>query len=318
MEEISRIEESVATEQQNSPKKKEPKLMTRQKRRKIFYTLFWILPVIHFLVFYVILNASYFAMAFRKYAYATDGSVGYVISFAGLENFKKIIDVFAKAVNREMLLNSLIVYGVDFLCGTVVAILFSFYIYKKYVGSEFFRVILFLPQVLSSVVLTMLFQNICGHVFKIAIDFSTVLLYLVWTSFGVNILMYTGAMSGIDDSISESCQLDGAGAFQELWYVTIPMIFPTIITFIVLGISKFFTNQAGLYTFFRDSSQFQTIGYYMYIQTLKSDVIALQSTTRDYLSYPQISAMGLMITAIVLPVTMFVRRMLEKYGPRVD
>jgi len=296
------------------------KTMTRRKRRLIFYTLFWVLPVIHFLVFYVIVNGSYFTMAFQKYSYATDGSVGYVIEFAKFDNFLKVIPLFFQTENgnNSMLLNSLIVYGLDFICGTVVALGFAFFIYKKYVGSEFFRIILFLPQVLSSVVLTMLFQNICSHVLKTEITFSMVLLYFIWTSFGVNIIMYTGAMCGINPAISESCQLDGAGPFQEFLFITIPMIFPTITTFIVLGITNLFTHQAGLYTFFRDSAEYKTVGYYMYIQTLKSDMVALKGVNREYLSYSEISAMGLTITAVVLPITLLVRRILNKFGPRVD
>lgn len=301
-----------------SVKEGRKRFKTRRQRRLTFYCLFWILPMLHFSIFYLAVNVSYFTMAFQKYSYATDGSVGYVVSFAGLSNFKKVISMFAQAVNQDMLLNSLIIYAVDFLCGTVIAVLFSFYIYKKYMGSGFFRVMLYLPQVLSSVVLTILFQNIFNHVFEAEIEFSSVLLYFVWTSFGVNILMYTGAMSGINDAISESCQLDGAGAFQELWFITIPMIFPTIVTFIVLGITKLFTNQAGLYTFFRDQSEWKTIGYYMYINTLKSDMVATESAVGQYLSYPEVSAMGLLITAIILPITLFVRHMLEKFGPKVD
>ncbi|MBE7100177.1 MAG: sugar ABC transporter permease [Clostridiales bacterium] len=317
---LATTDSKLSTARTNPPNGKPKKLLTRKKRRLLFYTLFWILPVIHFVVFYVIVNGSYFTMAFQKYSYATDGKVGYVIEFAKFDNFLKVIPLFFQAENgnNSMLVNSLIVYGLDFLCGTVVALTFAFYIYKKYIASEFFRIILFLPQVLSSVVLTMLFQNICSHVIEEQITFPMVLLYFIWTSFGVNIIMYTSAMSGINPSISESCQLDGAGPFQEFWHITVPMIFPTITTFIVLGITNLFTHQLGLYTFFRDSAEYKTVGYYMYIQTLKSDMVALQGVNREYLSYSEISAMGLTITAIVLPVTLFVRRMLKKFGPSVD
>ena len=78
-----------------SPERRPKRLMTRKKRRLIFYTLFWVLPVIHFIVFYVILNGSYFTMAFQKYSYATDGSVGYVVEFAKFDNFLKVIPLFS-------------------------------------------------------------------------------------------------------------------------------------------------------------------------------------------------------------------------------
>ena len=147
---------------------------------------------------------------------------------------------------------------------------------------------------------------------------GVVIFYNLWTGFGMNILMYSGAMSGINESISESAQLDGVNVVSEFFYITLPMIFPTVITFLVMGISGIFTDQMGLYTFFKDTAEFQTVGYFIYVQSLRSDLIAPKgdpSKDQLFLSYSEISALGLMITALILPITLTVRHLLEKYGP---
>ena len=127
------MENAMATEMSNatmdpmgSSNKKEKKYMPRRKKRMIFYVLFWIFPIIHFSIFYVAVNLSYFTMAFQEYSYATDGSVGYVIEFVGFKHFKTIFSLFANAEYLEMLLNSFIMYGVGFFTGTVLSVLFSF------------------------------------------------------------------------------------------------------------------------------------------------------------------------------------------------
>ena len=152
------------------------------------------------------------------------------------------------------------------------------------------------------------------------------ILYSFLHGFGLNVVMYVSAMCGIDESISESCQLDGAGALREFWSVTVPMIFPTVVTFLVMGLAGIFTNQASLYTFYgvnASSRGFSTIGYYMYIQSMASGYVLVSTSTggggttaaHAKMTYPQLCALGLLITVVVMPLALGLRAFLEKYGP---
>lgn len=302
----------------NNMGKDKKNVLTRDKKRLLFYIALMIFPLMHYLIFFIIVNASMFTMAFEIYS-IPEGQIGYVSSFAGFENFKTVFKMFENPQNLDMLWNSLIVYGWGLLFMPL-SIFFSFYIYKNFFMAKFFRVILFLPQILSVVVTTILYKYMFIWALKIPIDFTAILIYNIWSGFGVNIIMYTGAMCGINESIFESAQLDGANTMQELWFVTFPMVFPTFVTFQVTSITAIFTSQAHLFTFFDAVAPFRTVGYFMYVQSLNSNVVINSDLTSVHaqLTYPQLCAFSLIITAIILPTTLLLRRLLNKVGPSVD
>ena len=301
--------------------------LKRSTKRTIFYCLMMAIPVLQFCIFYIYVNLSAVSMAFKTY---TETDRGYVSVFAGFANFVAIFKMLAVGNNMDMIWTSLAAAGITFAITMPLSLLFSYYLYKKFPLHGFFRIILFLPQVVSTVVMTLLFQYIVTDVY-IALTgkefgllgrpeskYATLLFYNLWVGFGVNVLIYTGAMSGINESIVESAQLDGVNSLQEFWHITFPMIFPTFITFLITSIAGIFSNQLNLYTFFQQNSDIKTVGYYLFLQALESGPVSFVTPTVTYLSYPEVSAFGLMITAVIFPLTMLVRHLLQKFGPRVD
>ncbi len=307
-------------------------LMTRQTKRLIFYICTIALFIVETLIFYVYVNASSFVLAFQTYENTFSG---YKASFAGWDNFKHIIDVLSRTENGGMLKNSLLMYCFTIGFSMPSALFISYYIYKKMVFSGFFRTILFLPTVISGVVMVCIYKYMVNDIYMIIFNQDTGLLkgdvdtavyavigYMIWMGYGSDILLYTGAMSGINDSIVEASQLDGCNAIQEFWFVTLPSIFPTLITFIVTGLAHVFTNQMMLYTFWGKSAPITCVGYFMYINNTLSPGL-VQNEGADllgggYLTYTQLSAMGLMVTAVTLPVVLIVRYLLNRFGPSVD
>jgi ABC-type sugar transport system permease subunit len=127
--------------------------------------------------------------------------------------------------------------------------------------------------------------------------------------------MFSNGMSGIDESIVESAQLDGANTVEEFIYITLPMIYPTIVSFFILGLATLFTEQMHLFGMYgAHAKEVGTLGYYLYTQTLTADVIA----QGGYYSYGQLSAVGLILTAIVIPLVLSTKRLMQKLGPSVD
>ena len=136
--------------------------------------------------------------------------------------------------------------------------------------------------------------------------------YNLLVGFGVNVLMYSNAMSAISEEVVEAAHLDGATGIKEFWFVTLPSIYPTLVTFIITGLAGMFLNQYNLYSFFGSGEHFglQTYGLYFYVQTLLADGSRAE--------YSQISAIGLWLTFIALPLTYGVKFLLEKFGPSED
>ncbi len=310
---------------------KKKKASTIHASRMRFYIFMFLPLIIQFLVFYVYLNFSSIVLAFQKYTINLDG-VGHTSEFIGFKHFETAFDFLFSARAGEMLVNSLILYAVNLIIVTTLALFFSYYVAKKYIFSGLFRVILYLPTIVSGTVMALLYKYIVTDVYSVLADqaglldaskvseFLTILFFNVWVGFGGNVLIYTSTMSSIDESMIESAQLEGVNSIQELWYIYIPSIYPTLVTFVVTGMTAIFTNQMHLFTLYGErGSNFGTdvFGYYFYRMTQNAG-INLYQQARPLYSYPELSALGLIITLILAPLTLTTRKLMEKFGPSVD
>ena len=87
-------------------------------------------------------------------------------------------------------------------------------------------------------------------------------------------------------------------------------------TVLIIYISHLFTNQYNMYTLYGTGAlDIQTVGYFLYVQTLESK---LAGTRENIFTYPVLSAFGIILTAIILPITMIFRWLMNKYGPSAD
>jgi len=305
---------------------------TRRQRRMVFYTLMFALPILQFLLFYLYVNFNSIIMAFQEKVEIEP--IGYATSFTW-DHLKNAFQFFGEEECWKMLGNSFgLLFGQLFIV-TPLALLFSYYIAKGKPGSSFFRIMLYLPQVLSVVVLGVLYQEIMNKVYPFiaetvfgAKDVASLMtqsstynaqfwgayIFTLWFSFGANVLIYTGAMSGIDQSIVESAHLDGVTSIQEFYYIYVPMIFSTLTTFIVTGLAGIFNNQMSLHTFFgNNKSKVKVFGYYFY----GTAAMNIENAGPAQVLH-ELAALGLIATLIIIPITLIVRKMLNKYGPRVD
>ena len=319
--------------QNNMAKKtKGTTLANRKIKDLFFYITLFALPTLQFLIFYVGVNANSILLAFQRYKLEV-GANGYQIS-ASLENFKdgwKLMVEHAYSF-KYAFLAFFVSMGISF----PLALIFSFYIYKKYAFSGIFKVLLFMPSLISGLVFSLLFNYITTDVYQFIVQkvtqsdesvlgllynrdtrLGTIIFFNIWCSFGSNLLLFSGGMSGIDESIVESAQLDGANLLQEFIFITIPMIFPTIKQLIVLAISGIFGNQFALMSLYGQMSshatELATFGYMMFIWSTKSALVVSNG-----LSYGILSAIGLLLTIVTLPVTLLVRKALDKWGPRTE
>ncbi len=307
------------------PKTKKEK-QVGNKGALIFYIAFMTIPIVQFLIFWFGVNINSILLAFQRYDMKTGEFVWY--GFKNVENvFNSLFD--PKGVLYIALGNSLKVYAAHLIIGVPCCLFFSYYIYKKMIFSETFRVLLFMPSILSQIVIVTIFKElvdkgypelvmalgggeVTGLLSSSDTIFPTVLFYDVWTGFGTSILMYTSAMSRIPKSVVESSEIDGAGQFTEFMKITLPLIYPTITTFLTTGIIAIFTSQACLYTFYREmaSPADYTIGYYIFIR--------ISGTTAQFANYPDAAAMGVIFSLIVAPITLLMRYLFEHLGPTVE
>ena len=304
---------------------KEKKLsgLSKQKRvEKLFIFLVLLYPMLQFSIMYVGVNANSILLAFKKYDF------DFNVSFAGFDNFSY---VFKLLTSGELILiaakNSIVIFVMTLIIGLPLNMLFSYYLFKGYFAHQAIRFVVMLPSILSGMVMSLLFLKFVetsfpemmnkffsvkiGNLLEGKTAVGTIIFYMLWTGFTTSLILYPNAMNAIDDGIIESAQLDGVNTLQELWYIIMPLIYPTITTFFVTGVAALFTNGGPLFAFYYNDAPANvwTMGYYLYVQTVFGEGVT---------AYPFMSALGLMLTLITVPLVTIVKNIMEKFDPAND
>lgn len=293
----------------------------KKRADNLFYAAMTFIPLA-LLAFGQIVNVNSILLAFK--AYNDDGT----ISFVGFKNFADVLNTFIHDSEYYMCLyRSVVVYLTTLVVTTVVPILISYYMFKRCRGHGLFKVIMFLPSVVSGVVLVMIYKFLIDlvypkmmfrwfgkEVFGILSDketkFGAVLFYKLWFSLGGGMLIQLAAMNSVDKNVIEAGKLDGLSYLGEFWHVVLPHCYTVISLGFITGIVTLFTDDFGLYAFYGPAApvEVRTLGYYFLMRT--------KSATE--LRYPFLSAWGLLESAIVIPLTMFARWAIYKYGPQEE
>ncbi|WP_246469779.1 ABC transporter permease [Cohnella nanjingensis] len=83
-----------------------------------------------------------------------------------------------------------------------------------------------------------------------------ILIIFVWKSVGYNSIIYLATLTGIDHTLYESARIDGATKLQQIRYITIPLLRPTIVVLTLLAIGHIMNSDFGMfYSLVGDSAQ---------------------------------------------------------------
>ncbi len=92
-------------------------------------------------------------------------------------------------------------------------------------------------------------------------------LWSVWKGLGWGAIIYLAAIAGIDQSLYESAEIDGAGRFQKMWYITVPQLMPTYLVLLLLSIANLLNNGMEQYYVFQNAfnkEYIQVLDLYVY------------------------------------------------------
>ena len=294
---------------------------------KWVYALLMAFPVLHFCVFYVYVNANSIAMAFQNVDPVT-GEITWTFA-----NFADQFKFLTTGPALNMLRVSLLGYVIHLVVGLTTGLMFAYYVYKKRTMSSMFRVLMFLPSIIPAIVLVTIYRYFADNAFPEIIAglfnltetpqglfsnnetrLAVIIFYDIFVSFGTSVLVYTNKMDSIEPSLIEAAKIDGATQFQEFWHIVLPMTFSTISVFLVTGVASIFMNQMFLFSFYgwAPPADLDTFGYYFFRKTSEA------TTYNDKQSLCSLSALGLIFSAIAIPLTFGVRYLLHRYGPKED
>ncbi len=306
-----------------------------QKRKKtlktkLFIFSFMILPIFNFLVFYVYVNFSAFTLAFQEH---DNGKIIW-----GFTQFKDIIEDFGKSDGEMLhaLFNTLKTFGIN-LCMYPVSIIVSYFLYKKVRGHNVFRVLFFLPSIVSSIVWTYFYKSFVSSAGPIAeliqeiFDFEQpigglansvsantfVLLHMIWMGFPGNIIIWSGTFARIPESVVEYAKLDGVGWFREMIQIILPMVWPTFSLFLILQLAGLFSASGSVFLLTSDPTVSSGVGTETLSNWFYRTMYAGGGTPSDN-SLSQMSALGMMITVVACTLSLTARKWLVKLVPDVE
>ena len=225
--------------------------MRSSKSRGRFLTLCVAPAVILYFVFMILPTLNVFRMSlFERGAYSPTET------FVGMANFEALFkDVkFITAMQNTILLIVTVTIITFFFAIVFAAILTR----EKIKGQNFFRIVFYIPNILSVVVIAGIFSAIYkpenGMLNSILSFFRgdtvmvlwkdqpmvivSVIIAMVWQAIGYYMVMYMASMAAVPVTLYESAGLDGAGRLTQFFQLTLPLIWTNIrttLTFFIIS-----------------------------------------------------------------------------------
>ncbi len=224
----------------------------RGRSRSRFIVLCTAPAVILFFIFMVLPTLNVFRMSlFERGAYSPTET------FVGLNNFKVLFQdtKFITAMQNTILLIATVTIITFFFAIVFAAILTR----EKIKGQSFFRVIFYIPNILSVVVIAGIFSAVykpdengmLNSIFSLVSGQNVIVLWksqpmvivsviiaMVWQAIGYYMVMYMASMSAVPIDLYESASLDGAGRLSQFFEITLPLIWTnvrTTLTFFIIS-----------------------------------------------------------------------------------
>ncbi len=222
----------------------------RSKAKRTGFLLACVAPaVILFAIFMVWPTVNVFRLSLYQRTTFNPNEV-----FIGFKNFQTLLKdtTFIRSMQNMLLL---IVMVTVFTMGT--ALIFAGILTReKLRGQNFFRIVFYIPNILSVVVISGIFSAIYdverGMLNSILNIFgkdgilwkgeqhvvTSLVIAMVWQAIGYYMVMYMSAMAAVPGSLYESADLDGANRFTQFFQITIPLIWTNIrttLTFFVIS-----------------------------------------------------------------------------------
>lgn len=238
-----------------------------------------------------------------------DFKVGILKSeWIGLENFKFLFRTKdAWTITRNTLLYNLVFIVLGIVIGVGIAICLNEI--RSRIRLKIYQSIILIPYLMSWVVISYLVYSMLavdtGFVNKSILEplnvgavnwymqpkyWPVILTVLnIWKSMGFTSVMYYSSIIGIQTEIFEAAKIDGATHTQQIRYITLPLLKPTIITLALLNLGHIFNSDFGLfYQIPKNSgllySTTRTLDVYVYNALMNNNDYAMSSAASVYQS----------------------------------
>lgn len=179
-------------------------------------------------------------LSFCKFTTVTDAK------FIGFSNY---VEALKDTVFRHSFWYTTLFAVTSLIVINILAFALAMALTQKLRGTNIFRTIFFLPNLIGGIVLGYIWQLIFNGILAkyetaLAINewygFWGLIILVSWQQIGYMMIIYIAGLQSIPGDVIEAAQIDGASRFQRLWKVTVPMMMPSITICIFLSITNGF------------------------------------------------------------------------------
>jgi raffinose/stachyose/melibiose transport system permease protein len=242
--------------------------------------------------------------------------------FAGIKSYVEIFTnpngYFYLALKNNMLIVLVSIFG-QIPLGFILAYILS----RKLIwGTDFFQTMIYLPNVISPVIIGILFKSFYLNsnsvymeivkFFNPAAEFTLnsqpmipVLVVMLWMYTGMYVIIFLANIQRIDVSVIEASKIDGAGELQTLRYIVLPALSGVIVTSAILAISGSLKSFDLIYimTGGGPANQTTVLSHFMYMTAF-----------RGAPNYPLANAISTVMVIISFILIAFTRGLEKKFG----
>ena len=269
---------------------------SNRKIRSISYAKYGYIFILPFFVIYAFFQVY---PLFNTFFLSTQSNGSVVTESVGLDNFKAILTGEGsrpwKAVHNDffrVMGNTLILWFGNFIPQIIISLLLAAWFtdaYLKIKGKGFYKIVMYMPNIITAASVAALFVMLFsdsefGAVNKMLMNWGSIeepitfvsgktqsrvmiMIIQTWMWFGNTTIMLMSGIMGINPSLFEAANIDGATATQQFFQITIPLLKPimlyTMVTSMIGGLQMF--DMPYLYNIGTSQNKFtETIAVFIY------------------------------------------------------
>lgn len=211
-------------------------------RKKMYPAYMMVIPLLMFGIFFLLPSTVGFAYAFTDWS-----AYNAKLSFKGLSNF---VDILKERTLTTAFVNTLIFAGVKTVVVTVLGFVFAIPLNKRMLRTtNFLRTVYFLPSVLSTLVVGLIFNAVFesrhgimnGILMGLGLEnliqpwlgerwpaVFSICVAEVWRNIGYAVVITLAGLQSVNSDYTEAARVDGASGFQLFRKITLPLIMPSV------------------------------------------------------------------------------------------
>ena len=314
----------------------DPQPFVARKKKKDISRIFFVValmfvPIVHFLIFTIYINLDTIVLSFQH----RNMNGKYVFNDNLFKNYTDFFRIATTSYSTfpTAVKNSLMYFALNDVVIVPLSVILTYFLYKKIFAHQVFRVVFYLPCIISMSVMIMAYRFMFDSSFGVVNPllellglekwipyefgwFGTkntangvIIGYCIWAGLGGNFILLASAMQRIPEELVEAGKIDGLGFFRELWSITIPLIGTTLATLYMMGTTVIFTFflQVKLLTNGNPNGSTGTIMLYI-VESIKSDTNDLTGS----------ATIGMIIAVVGTPLVLLTRFIVDKVFPSYE